>query len=167
MKLKSVLRCKHCGNIWRYEGEKTSTICPLCGQYKDARDRSDYARKYQSLHPEIKERFKNWLKTHKYNSTKRNEKLKKSAIALVSKSTTPVCIKCGCNDIRLLEVNHKNGGGSREQRKKKGVIYWDITTLRRGTNDLEILCRICNARHYLEKKYGELPYNITWVINRD
>ena len=72
-----------------------------------------------------------------------------------------VCVRCGCNDERLLEVNHKNGGGSQEHKKS---IYSNfihaIAVGRRKTEDLEILCRPCNAIHYLEKKYGKLPLRV-------
>lgn len=26
----------------------------------------------------------------------------------------PLCARCGCDDLRLLEANHRDGGGSRE-----------------------------------------------------
>ena len=73
------------------------------------------------------------------------------------------CVRCGCNDIRLLEVNHKNGGGSQEKKNSKysnavlSVIYGN-----RKTDDLELLCRPCNHIHYLELKYGKLPMEVKW-----
>jgi hypothetical protein len=34
--------------------------------------------------------------------------------------------------------------------------------LERDTADLELLCRPCNAIHYLESKYGPLPLRVVW-----
>jgi hypothetical protein len=91
---------------------------------------------------------------------------KKKVLAIISKSANPFCVSCGCDDMRLLEVNHKNGGGGKEMGKgianKSMTFYRDITMLRRKTDDLEVLCRVCNAKHYLELKYGKLPIKVTW-----
>ena len=165
MKNKSKLRCKNCGNVWEYKGEKSTAACPLCGKVKDARDRSDYSRRYLLLHPERKDKLKEWLKTHgqeHWHTT--SERLRQSVFAIVSKSTIPRCANCGCDDIRLLELNHKNGGGGQEYKKGKNTmaVYRDIAMLRRNTDDLELLCRVCNARHYLEMKYGKLPLEVIW-----
>lgn len=42
------------------------------------------------------------------------------------------------------------------------AFYRDIIALRRPVDDLEILCRVCNAKHYLEMKYGKLPIVVMW-----
>lgn len=67
------------------------------------------------------------------------------------------CVRCGCDDFRLLEINHKNGGGRKELKEfqKYGRSVQEL--IRRGwrkTCDLELLCKPCNAIHYLEMKYG-------------
>ena len=79
------------------------------------------------------------------------------------------CIECKCNDKRLLEINHINGGGCKET-KNLGTygsnaikFLKEIISLRRSTKDLNILCRVCNAKHYLETKYGKLTYKIIWI----
>lgn len=144
---------------------KSTSPCPLCGKVKDVRDRSDYSRRYLLLHPERKDKLREWLKTHRkehWHTT--SVRLRQSVFAIVSKSTTPRCANCGCDDIRLLELNHKNGGGGKEYQKGKNsmAVYRDIAMLRRKTDDLELLCRVCNARHYLEMKYGKLPLEVIW-----
>lgn len=67
----------------------------------------------------------------------------------------------------LLELNHRNGDGSEERRKRGNnqTIFLDILSGRRGTEDLEITCKPCNAIHYLELKFGKLPYRISWDKN--
>jgi len=34
--------------------------------------------------------------------------------------------------------------------------------MKRDTKDLEVTCKVCNAKHYLELKYGKLPYQIIY-----
>jgi hypothetical protein len=34
---------------------------------------------------------------------------------------------------------------------------------KRTTEDLELLCRPCNALHWLEMKYGPLPMRVVWT----
>ena len=76
------------------------------------------------------------------------------------------CVRCGCNDQRLLEINHKTGGGGKEMKGKSHAFYISIARLKRKTDDLELLCRVCNAQHYLEMKYGELPFLVVWGARR-
>ena len=162
---RNILKCRSCGNVWKYTGVKTIAICPLCGKPKDARDRRGYSQAYLTAHPERKDKLKNWLKENKKShSDTTSIRLKKSVFALISKSTEPHCVRCGCDDLRLLEINHKNGGGGKEYKQGKNAmaIYRDIAMLRRSTDDLELLCRVCNALHYLESKYGRLPMVVLW-----
>lgn len=41
-------------------------------------------------------------------------------------------------------------------------FYREIAKLRRAVDDLELLCRPCNAIHYLELKHGPLPFRVVW-----
>ena len=63
------------------------------------------------------------------------------------------CVNCGCDDIKALELNHKNGGGNKENllRRQKS-LYLDIIAGRR--NDIELTCKICNSLHCLVKLKG-------------
>jgi hypothetical protein len=94
---------------------------------------------------------------------KRGKKFRIEVLNIIS-NNNPHCIRCGCDDIKLLEINHKNGGGTKELQNGKLMtkFYRNIHEGIRKTDDLEILCRICNARHYLELKYGKLPYKISY-----
>ena len=79
------------------------------------------------------------------------------------------CVNCGCDDVRTLEINHRNGGGRKEEfrlrNKATTAFYKQIITGDRKVDDLEITCRVCNAFHYLQFKYGPLPFTITWTGN--
>jgi hypothetical protein len=61
------------------------------------------------------------------------------------------CRKCKCDKLELLEINHINGGGSKEIKKlgNNKVFYRKILDGTRSTTDLEM-------------KFGELPYKLTW-----
>jgi hypothetical protein len=74
------------------------------------------------------------------------------------------CVRCGCDELDFLEFNHTEGGGCKDWRKNKGVAMMDRVIGGRDTEDLEILCRICNALHYLESKNNKqaLRYDIYW-----
>lgn len=74
------------------------------------------------------------------------------------------CVYCGCDDPKALEVNHKNGGGNQE-RKKKGKKAWysDIINDRHDNSTIELTCRVCNSWHYLVKVKGiEDRWTITY-----
>ena len=103
-----------------------------------------------------------------------NTRLKKKVkvLTLISGSNLPVCEWCGCDDIRALEANHKNGGGSRERITRVGPgnyirsvdLYRKILTGNREVGDLNVLCRPCNALEYLLRKIPGLKgkWEIRW-----
>ena len=64
-----------------------------------------------------------------------------------------VCKLCGCNELSFLEFNHKNGGGAKEIRENGyGSMMDMILTKKRKVDDLEVLCRVCNALDHLQRK---------------
>jgi len=74
------------------------------------------------------------------------------------------CIRCGSTFPEVLEVNHKNMGGSKEKRERftnPYRLYNDILKNKRK-NEFNVLCKLCNIAHYLEKRYG-LKYKITFL----
>jgi len=74
------------------------------------------------------------------------------------------CLRCGCTEIEFLEINHKNGGGCQEYRKVRKSLVDQILKGERTTEDLEVLCRVCNALDYLERKNPTLAkhFTVTW-----
>jgi hypothetical protein len=91
------------------------------------------------------------------------ERVRLTNFNIVSKNN-PVCENCGCTDIRLLEINHKNGGGTKEREKGKSSakFAWNIYMGRRNIDDLNLLCKVCNALHALEMKFGKLPFTVIY-----
>ena len=164
MKFKKVLKCGACFWVWKNNGRKNPVLCPKCGKMKDARDRSEWAKQYLASHPERLEKFKKWARQRrKEEPTESNRNNRKSALLLVGNGNVK-CENCGCDDVRFLEINHKNGNGNKELQKGKmsNKFYWDITMLRRKTNDLNILCKVCNNLYALEMKYGKTTYRVIY-----
>lgn len=75
------------------------------------------------------------------------------------------CRNCGCTELHALEFNHKNGNGSKEHRENGRVAMVDrVLTGKRDTDDLEVLCRICNALDHIERKLPHVKgkFKVTW-----
>ncbi|MDD4877201.1 MAG: hypothetical protein PHQ86_08775 [Dehalococcoidales bacterium] len=118
---------------------------------------------YNKNRDKYKEYQKAYNKKNKEKIAERNRKryqeMKIKLLKIVGKGIVK-CVQCGCDDVRLLEINHKNGGGNKEMIGKRSHFIKSILDGKRQIDDLEILCRVCNARHYLETKHGQLPYRI-------
>lgn len=116
---------------------------------------TEATRRYRIRHPErVKE-----LRKKLYN----NRKVR--AMELLGGAK---CTRCGCNEIEFLEFNHKNGGGCKDirgQEKYRSMVD-RILMGKRETDDLEVLCRVCNALDYLERKNkeGAKHFQIKWML---
>lgn len=166
-KIKNILRCYKCCFVWKNTDSKTRTVCPNCGHILDTRNRKEYNKQYNLKHPEGFDKF---LKKYKNNrelclerQKKWRDRLREEVLLLVGGKNYK-CENCGCDDKRLLEINHINGGGNKElQKGKKSMrFYLSIARKQRKTNDLNILCKVCNALYYLEKKYGKTKHKIIY-----
>jgi hypothetical protein len=119
-----------------------------------------YWRTYLANNPEIrKKRHMN----HK-NSTKLQ------AMQRVSGLEVPECVNCGCTDLRMLTVNHKNLGGTAERRENNTIgshaFYHSIIIGERSTEDLDIRCGVCNIIHYYALKYGAIYSQLRFIGTR-
>ena len=74
------------------------------------------------------------------------------------------CKRCGCTELSFLEFNHKDGGGCKEWKNTSASIADRILSGKRSLEGLEVLCRVCNALDFLERKNNELSkkYKIIW-----
>ena len=100
-------------------------------------------RKYRETHPEKTKA----ARKRAYDSRRRR------ALEIVSGEAK--CVRCGCDMLDVLEVNHINGNGSKEARESTANLYDRILKGERATDDLEVLCRVCNALDYVERKCPE------------
>ena len=75
-----------------------------------------------------------------------------------------VCENCGCDHIDFLEFNHKHGNGCQEFKGDGAAMIDKILIHARPTDDLNILCRVCNALDYLARKNSDesMRFTICW-----
>lgn len=119
-------------------------------------------RKYREKHRGIlREKNRQYRKDHPENGLQHTREQRYRALEIVGKGILK-CVRCRCDDCRLLEINHKHGGGAKDQKGNR--FNCDIISGRRSTDDLEILCKPCNAVHFLELKYGTLPFTVLWNL---
>lgn len=166
-KLKIRIVCKNCFKVFINKSKKIRIDCPYCGKIIDARIRTNYSKKYNKKHPERIIKMKEYdLKYKKERGKISRERIKKVVFNILS-NNNPICVNCGCDDNRLLEVNHIHGGGGKELRRGKhtNVFMWDIYMGRRKTDDLNLLCRVCNALDYLKRKYKVTNYKVIYDKN--
>lgn len=109
------------------------------------------------------ERSENWrlrnLKRHSayqraFEKNWRRENRRKALLKIGGGKLS--CVRCGDSRYELLEINHKNGGGTQERKTLRGsTICSSIIKGRRRTDDLELLCRPCNLVHAAELLSGK------------
>lgn len=97
-----------------------------------------------------KYREKNIDKCREY-SRERHVKRKKIALEKICGGEAK-CAMCGCDELDFLEINHINGGGCKEHASIKKGLKDLVINGRRKTDDLNVLCRVCNALDYLQRK---------------
>lgn len=55
-----------------------------------------------------------------------------------------VCNHCGHTDVRVLQIDHVNGGGSKEYKTKSGTSYLYHVLKLVDTGQYQLLCANCN-----------------------
>ena len=100
-----------------------------------------------------------------YNKV-RHASMRRRAMEKIQGTSNLVCIKCGCSEYKLLEINHVDGGGRKERLLMKGEnIYALILNNKRTVKDLDIRCKMCNILYFIELKYGievSERYKLLW-----
>lgn len=125
--------CKRCKK--EIEGRKTKQFCSYYCRHKYWKD---YKKGYKEKDNE--------------NNKKRYFATRLEALKIVSDGNL-TCSNCGCDDIRILEINHINGRKEIDNFNRYD-FYRKIICGERKTDDLNILCRVCNATHFVKLKYG-------------
>ena len=66
------------------------------------------------------------------------------------------CCHCGFSDIRALQIDHINGGGSNKERNRNSSYYKKVAkSIEKNEKEFQILCANCNWIKRWEK--GENP----------
>lgn len=130
-------------------------------QYKDKESRKLYNKEYQ------REYMRKWRERNadaQKNIDKRyRDKLRLSVLEHLGGA---FCVECGCDIIEILEINHINGGGRKEMSTlKKGEYIRKIRDDINARDKYNVLCRVCNAKHYAEEILGIKGFTISWNNN--
>ena len=72
------------------------------------------------------------------------------------------CSNCGCDDERVIEINHMNGGGKSELGEGPQQFCREIVFGKRTIDDLDLRCKLCNELHYILRRFGALPFRVIW-----
>ena len=132
------------------------------------REHPECSREWHEKHSEyMREKRIEWNIQHPEYRSNYRRKLKLKAMQKVSGLQVPECRGCGCDDIRMLQINHKNGDGYAERKAKKdytgNVIYRAIISGERPAEDLDVMCGVCNWKHYYEMRYGHLLFEVRYL----
>jgi len=140
-----------------------------------ASDRRDYNRKYYQEHKEHilstnkkyrqehKEQDKRWRATYTKKHYDEIRQIHWKRKLKVVEMLGGKCRRCGEMDIRVLQVNHINGGGRRDPLGKTD-LYLEIVQGRRPIDDLELLCANCNIIYEYEVGHRRV-YLPNWCPN--
>lgn len=73
------------------------------------------------------------------------------------------CSNCGCDDFSILEINHLNGGGRKALKSGSNrQLSYDIVKDRVDLSEYNVLCRVCNALHYVKDILGIEGHEVLW-----
>ena len=142
------------------------------------RERNKEKLKKQSHEYYLKHREETIQRTRKYAIDNKEErkiwyaeyyqKIRLKVLARVNPDMK--CAMCGCEDTRFLEVNHIKGGGHKERESYKKDVDHNVShnmillihNGKRGTEDLNLLCRACNSIDHLERQFGKTGLRVVW-----
>lgn len=87
-----------------------------------------------------------------FNQKQYLKNIRKSAIEILGGK----CVICGFNDYRALQIDHINGGGSKERKERlyKGNFHQNvINSFINKENKYQLLCANCNwIKRYVNKE---------------
>ncbi|KKL16885.1 hypothetical protein LCGC14_2491080 [marine sediment metagenome] len=73
------------------------------------------------------------------------------------------CSKCGCNILKILEINHIDGGGCKEHRISNSKRHYiDIVNNNKNLSKYNVLCRVCNSFHYVRDILKIKGHKVSW-----
>jgi hypothetical protein len=113
----------------------------------------EYMREYREAHPDYNPRTREAQNMYM-------RVLKDVAIESIGGY---ICCQCGCTDRRILEINHIEGGGRKENlNNRRKRFFNDIINNENRCEKYNILCRVCNAQHYVEQILGIKGHTVSW-----
>lgn len=112
---------------------------------------------YKQLHPE---EFKR--QSSAYSTKWHREALMKIA----QDKKIPLQCPCGCSEIDLLEIDHLDGNGNEERKTLSSqAFHLAIRDGKRKTDDLTILCKVCNFAKFCNSKTQSGNWKIIFLTD--
>ncbi|MBA7562050.1 hypothetical protein ES708_03699 [subsurface metagenome] len=102
-----------------------------------------------------REKYRRNPEYHRESVRKSHWKLRKEVMTLLGGK----CVICGLTDLRLLNLNHKNGGGTKD-RGKRIKVYREILSGVRGKNEYDVRCFNCNILYDYERGIRKVPQGL-------
>ena len=106
-----------------------------------------YNKEYAKRNPnKIRIYTRKWAESElgRKHRQRESDRYKKERDALIG-ALGSVCTKCGFADKRALQVDHVNGGGSKERRFGGARTYGNfLKKVLSGSNEYQLLCANCN-----------------------
>jgi len=133
-------------------------------QYKNVEKRMEYQRQYQKEY--MKKYRQKRIESGNPLPCNRKGYCKSVRLRALQKLNMFKCQYCGCDVIDILEINHRNGGGTHQAKtvykSKMLKFYRDIIYERINLKEYDVLCRVCNAQHYVETLKGIKGHKVIW-----
>lgn len=111
---------------------------------------------------------KEYIKRKKYHSLyrkkhakKRRNYIKKYSYSLrlkIIKLLGNKCINCGFSDWRALQIDHINGGGSKEKKTTRNYYLIVLENIKTNNSKYQVLCANCNWIKRYENDETALKY---------
>jgi len=160
--------CKNCKIRFESKHYKTGFCSEKCRrEFTNKRLNKYYHSHLKRERKRLREWRKNWreknLEKTKGASQKYWAKIRSEAFLILSRRQIPKCAECGCDNLQVLEIAHKNHDGNLDRRKLKGKrIELELVEGKRNFEDLRILCRLCNAKEDIGYRFNEQRHKIIW-----
>ena len=147
MKTKTCLSCKQVLSITSFHKDPTRKdgFCIYCKDCKNNR-----FKKYRKENPEkMKE-------NDKYDRIRTRRYMEKLRLCVLTKLfDPPKCDVCNISDIRILDIDHIDGGGTKERKQLSSAGVWrKIIKMDQyeAKQKYRILCKNCNWIAHLNRK---------------
>lgn len=144
--------CKSCGEL------KPASDYPLPHSWRCTLCYKKHQRRYRDEHKDLdgsrwRKSFEKPQTKNNHNAWGRRNRQKLRLQIIMHYSPEGICQNCGCNDIRILSIDHINGGGCKHRKSlgggSKAFYNWIIKN--NFPPGFQILCPNCQTRKKWEK----------------
>jgi hypothetical protein len=131
-----------------YREEHQEHIQERNKQYKQEHHDEELARHYKWR----EEHYEEYLEDQVQRTNARRNKLREQILDILGRK----CVRCGYDaDVRALQIDHVNGGGSQERKKLVyGIPYYRriLESVQTNSGEFQVLCANCNVIKRMEEQ---------------